>query len=135
MSKISILIGRFLLGLYFLLPAIAKITAPDSQLKLMESLDIPFAHPLLLFAGVTSLMGSLALMSGRYVKLAAYGLALYVLLVNVLIHPFWIIASEQQNFYKNLGVMSGLLVLAGYAQLRWPSLKNWWKSDNSFFRS
>ena len=125
----SIIIGRFLLGLYFLVPGIAKIFDNTSQLQLMEARGIPDAYPLLMFAGVSSLLGAAALMSGRYVKLAAYGFVIYVLLVNVLIHPFWIIEAETQNFVKNLAIMSGLLVLAGHAQFRWPSLSNWWKSD------
>jgi putative oxidoreductase len=125
----SIIIGRFLLGLYFLVPGIAKIFDNTSQLQLMEARGIPDAYPLLMFAGVSSLLGAAALMSGRYVKLAAYGFVIYVLLVNVLIHPFWIVAAETQNFVKNLAIMSGLLVLAGHAQFRWPSLGNWWKSD------
>ena len=106
MSSFSIIIGRFLLGLYFLLPGIAKIMAPESQLELMAAQGISYAHPLLLFAGVTSILGAIALMSGRYVKLAAYGFVLYVILVNILIHPYWIIESEKQNFFKNLGIMA-----------------------------
>lgn len=129
MSSFSIIIGRFLLGLYFFLPGILKIIDPGSHLQLMEAQGIPFTHPLLIFAGVTTLLGAVALMSGRYVKFAAYGFVVYVLLVNVLIHPFWVVESETQNFVKNLGIMSGLLVLAGQAQFRWPSLGNWWKSD------
>ena len=131
MSSLSIVTGRFLLGLYFLLPGIAKILSPDSQLQMMEARGIAFAHPLLLIAGVSSILGAAALMTGRYVKPAAIGFVIYILLVNVMIHPFWIIESEMQNFIKNLGIMSGLLVLAGYAPLRWPALKDWWKSDAS----
>ncbi len=131
MSSLSVIIGRFLLGLYFLLPGIAKIIEPGPQLDLMEAQGIPFAQALLMFAGVSSLLGAVALMSGRYVKLAAYGFVIYVLLVNVLIHPFWVVESELQNFIKNLGIMSGLLVLAGYAPLRSPSPSNWWKSDGA----
>jgi putative oxidoreductase len=129
MSSFSIVIGRFLLGLYFLVPGIAKILASDTQLKLMEAQGTPYAQPLLFLAGISSIFGAAALMSGRYVRLAAYGFVVYTLLVNVMIHPFWIIESELQNFIKNLGIMSGLLVLAGYAIPRWPALKGWWKSD------
>ncbi len=134
-SALSMMIGRFLLGLYFLVPGIAKIFDNESQLMLMEARDIPFAYPLLVFAGVSSLLGAAALMSGRYVKLAAYGFVVYVLLVNVLLHPFWIVEAEMQNFIKNLAIMSGLLVLAGQAQIRWPSLSNWWKSDAAVLKS
>lgn len=129
MSSISIIIGRFLLGLYFLVPGIAKILAPAEQLQMMEAQNIPYAQALLMFAGVSSIIGGLALMSGRYVRLAAYGFVVYTLLVNVMIHPFWVIESETQNFVKNLGIMAGLLVLAGYARPRWPSRENWWKRD------
>jgi putative oxidoreductase len=108
--------------------------APVSQLDLMKAQGIVFAQPLLLFAGVSSILGGLALMSGRYVKLAAYGFVLYVLLVNVMIHPFWVLEGETQNFFKNLGIMSGLLVLAGYAPARWLSRRGWWKSDAAIAR-
>ena len=74
-------------------------------------------------------------MTGRYVKLAAYGFVIYVLLVNIMIHPFWIIESELQSFVKNLGIMSGLLVLAGQAPFRLPALKGWWKSDTAKARA
>ncbi|MEY3235083.1 DoxX family protein [Aquidulcibacter sp.] len=132
-SALSIIIGRTLLGLYFLTPGIAKIFDSSSQLLLMEARGIPNAYPLLLFAGVSSLLGGAALISGRYVKLATYGFVFYVFLVNVLIHPYWIVEAEMQNFVKNLAIMSGLLVLAGHAQFRWPSLSNWWKSDAAVF--
>jgi len=131
MSSISILVGRFLLGLYFLVPGVFKLTKPAEQLQLMEAQNIPLAFPLLIFAGVSSIVGGLALMTGRYVKLAAYGFVVYTLLVNVMIHPFWEVRSEMQNFIKNLGIVAGLLVLAGYANMRWPSLKDWWKSDKA----
>lgn len=134
-SALSIIVGRFLLGLYFLAPGISKLFDNNSQLMLMEARGIPFAYPLLVFAGVSSLLGAVALMSGRYVKLAAYGFVVYVLLVNVLIHPYWIVEAERQNFFKNLAIMSGLLVLAGHAQFRWLSPSNWWKSDTAALKS
>jgi putative oxidoreductase len=129
MSSLSIIIGRFLLGLYFLVPGLSKLLAPASQLEMMEAQGIAFAQPLLAFAGLSSILGAFALMTGRYVKLAAYGFVLYVLLVNIMIHPFWVVPSELQNFIKNLGILSGLLVLAGYAKPRWFSAQEWWKSD------
>lgn len=131
MSSLSIFTGRFLLGLYFFVPGLSKFLAPESQIALMDAQGIPFAHLLLAFAGAASLIGGLALMSGRHIKLAAYGFVVYVILVNVLIHPFWTIPGELQNFIKNLGILGGLLVLAGYAKPRTISPKGWWKSDGA----
>ncbi len=75
-------------------------------------------------------------MTGRYVKIAAYGFVIYVLLVNLMLHNFWtmddeMVAREMQNFVKNLAIVAGLLVVAGYALPRRPSLTRWWSSDKS----
>lgn len=136
MSNISIATGRFLLGLYFFLPGIQKFTESDKLLAYMQSHNIGFAPQFLWFAGAVSIIGGIFLMSGRHVKIVSYGFVIYVLLVNVMLHDFWnmsdeLVAREMQNFVKNLAIASGLLVLAGYAPLRRPSFKGWWRSDKS----
>jgi len=128
------MIGRFLLGLYFLVPGIQKLTASDKLTAYMQSHDIVFAPQLLWFAGAASLAGGILLMSGRHVKLVAYGFVVYVLLVNIMLHNFWtmsedMLAHEMQNFVKNLAIAAGLLVVAGHAPTRRPSLVGWWRSD------
>lgn len=100
----------------------------------MQSHDIAFAPQLLWFAGAVSVVGGLLLMTGRHVKLVAYGFVIYVLLVNFMLHDFWtmseeMVSREMQNFVKNLAIAAGLLVLAGHAQPRRPSLDGWWRSD------
>ena len=136
LSRISLVIGRFLLGLYFFLPGIRKFTATDESVAYMQSHDIPFALPLLWFAGAASLVGGLALMTGRHVKVAAFGFVIYVILVNMLLHNFWtmegdIVARETQNFVKNLAIMAGLLVLAGQAPSRRLRVQGFWRGDGA----
>ena len=136
MKSISIVTGRSLLGLYFLVPGIRKFTESDKLLTYMQSHDIPFAAQLLWFAGAVSIIGGIFLMAGRHVKIVSYGFVVYVLLVNFMLHDFWtlspdLVAHELQNFIKNLAVIAGLLVLAGYARQRRPSLTDWWRSDQS----
>jgi putative oxidoreductase len=136
MDKFSITLGRFLLGLYFFVPGLRKFTESEKLEAYMQSHDIAFAPELLWFAGAVSVVGGILLMSGRHVKIVAYGFVVYVLLVNFMLHNFWsmsddMVAREMQNFVKNLGIMAGLLVVAGYASLRRPSLDGWWKSDKS----
>lgn len=136
MTSPSIMTGRFLLGLYFLVPGLMKFTASADTLAYMQSHSIPFAEPLLYVAGVTNVIGGLLLMSGRHVKLVAFAFVAYVLLVNMMLHDFWSMegeaaARETQNFIKNLGIVAGLLVLAGHAAPRSLSMKGWWRSDKA----
>ena len=136
MSRFLVLTGRALLALYFLVPGLAKILTPESQLALMKSRNLPLAEPLLFFAGAASIVGAGLLFTGRYVRFAALGFVVYVLLVNALLHDFWNLegasaARELQNFIKNLGILAGLLVLAGQSRVRWPRARDWWRSDNA----
>jgi putative oxidoreductase len=136
MNKMSITIGQFLLGLYFLIPGLRKFTQTDQLTAYMQSHDIAFAPQLLWFAGAVSIVGGVLLMANRHVKLVAYGFVVYVLLVNFMLHDFWtmsegVAAREMQNFIKNLAIMAGLLTLAGYSPSRRLSLNGWWRSDKS----
>lgn len=135
-SSISIGVGRFLLGLYFFVPGLMKLADPAGTIAYMEAHSIALAMPLMWFATATNIVGGLLLMSGRHIKFVAYGFALYVILVNVMLHNFWamsgdMVAHETQNFIKNLGIFAGLLVLAGHAPLRALSPKGWWRSDKA----
>ena len=136
MERFGIIIGQILLGLYFLIPGIRKFMMPDETAAYMQSHDIAFAPQLLWLAGAAGLIGGISLMFGRHVKLVAYAFVVYVLLVNFMLHDFWTMsgdmaAREMQNFIKNLAIMAGLLVLAGYARPRRLSLGGWWRSDKS----
>ncbi len=141
MSNAMILTGRFLLGLYFLVPGLMKFAAPDMHVALMQMHGVALAEPLMWIAAVANVAGGLLLISGRHVCLTALGLVVYVLLVNVLLHDFWNdhagVSSERemQNFIKNLGILAGLLVLAGHSEARALTLRGWWRSDRAVRRS
>ncbi|MEL6474985.1 MAG: DoxX family protein [Pseudomonadota bacterium] len=134
MSSISIAVGRVLLGLYFLVPGLMKLAQPAETLAYMQSHDIAFAGPLMWFATAANILGGLFLIAARHVKIVAYLSVVYVLLVNAVLHDFWTMsgdsaARETQNFIKNLGIVAGLLVLAGHAPSRALSLTDWWRND------
>ncbi|NQX95037.1 MAG: DoxX family protein [Erythrobacter sp.] len=136
MSNISVTIGRVLLGLYFLLPGLMKASGPDQTIAYMKSHNIAFAAPLMWIATITNIVGGLLLITGRHVKLVAYGFVVYVLLVNVMLHDFWAVAPdmverETQNFIKNLGILAGLMVLAGFSPARSLSPSDLFRSDKA----
>ncbi|OAO03289.1 DoxX family protein [Parasphingorhabdus sp.] len=135
-SSLSVTIGRILLGLYFLIPGLMKIAEPANMIAYMQGHDIAFAPQLMWFAAIVNVVGGLLLISGRHVKLVAYGFVAYILVVNFLLHDFWNmegpdVPHETQNFIKNLGILAGLLVLAGSSAARSLSPHEWWRSDKA----
>jgi len=111
--------GRVLLGLYFLIPGLTKVTGFAGTLAYMELHGVPLALPVLLLTIPLQVGGGLALMANWNARTAAFVLAGMTLLINVFMHDFWNDypggnpQHELQNFIKNLGIFAGLLLLAG----------------------
>lgn len=110
--------GRVILALYFLVPGIGKITAWDANVALMEAHNMVMIPFLLSIAAATQILGSICLLLNRYVVACAIGFAAMTILINVNLHDFWNdyegvdVKHEYQNFFKNLGIFAGLLLLA-----------------------
>ena len=68
-------LGRVLLGLYFLIPGIMKIVGFDGMLAYMTQHSVPLTLPLLLITIVLEVGGGLALIAGWRTKTAAFMLA------------------------------------------------------------
>lgn len=120
MNKYQITAGRILLALYFLLPGILKFVTWDKHIELMQYHGMPFAIYLLPLAALTQISCSLLILANRYVTHAASILATMIIAINFSLHDFWNYsgieaAHEMQNFVKNLGIMGGMLVLAGFS--------------------
>jgi len=110
--------GRGLLALYFLLPGVMKFIQWDMHVALMETHGMAMAPVLLAVAGITQVGASICLFLNKQVVICALGLAAMVLLINLNLHDFWNIYEgvdvkhETQNFFKNMGIFAGLLLLA-----------------------
>jgi len=117
-KKILMHIGRVFLALYFLLPGISKFTSWESSAALMEAHNMVMIPFLLTIAGTAQVLGGISLLLNRYVVVCALGFALMTILINLNLHDFWNIYEgvnperEAQNFFKNLGIFAGLLLLA-----------------------
>tara|TARA_B100002019_G_C20798167_1_gene369934 strand:- start:111 stop:488 length:378 start_codon:yes stop_codon:yes gene_type:complete len=110
--------GRILLALYFLIPGIGKFISWDRSVALMEAHNMQMIPLLLATAAIAQVAGSISLLLNKYVVICALGFALMTVLINLNLHDFWNTyegvnsARETQNFYKNLGIFAGLLLLA-----------------------
>ena len=111
-------VGRIFLALYFLIPGISKFTSWNTSVALMEAHNMKMISFLLAIAGIAQVVGSISLLLNRYVVICALGFAMMTLLINFNLHDFWNTYEginsdhELQNFYKNLGIFAGLLLLA-----------------------
>jgi putative oxidoreductase len=118
MKLILMHVGRVFLALYFLIPGISKFTSWDSSVALMEAHNMKMIPVLLAIAGVAQVAGSISLLLNRHVVICALGFAVMTILINFNLHDFWNTYEgvnpdrELQNFYKNLGIFAGLLLLA-----------------------
>ena len=109
--------GRVLLGIYFLLPGLSKIFTYSDNLILLASKGVPLSIISLPLTILIEIGLGLFLIFGKYVRVSSFILFALTILINIFIHDFWnlsgdIQAHEAQNFYKNMGVAAGLLILA-----------------------
>ena len=110
--------GRIFLALYFLIPGVGKFLSWDRSVALMEAHNMKMIPVLLAIAGTAQVIGSISLLLNRHVFVCALGFALMTMLINFNLHDFWNTYEgvnpdrELQNFYKNLGIFAGLLLLA-----------------------
>ena len=117
-DNVYLVLGRALLGLYFLLPGILKVVGYNGTLALMQEKGVPLANALLPATILLQVGLGLMLIFGKQVRLSALVLFGLTILINVFIHNFWALqgdpsyAHELQNFIKNLGIAAGLLVLS-----------------------
>jgi putative oxidoreductase len=115
----SLVLGRLLLGLYFILPGIQKITQYEQTVAYMTLYEVPFIGALLPLTIVLQLLLGLAIIVGFRAKISAFILAGLTLVISLYMHSFWNLpegadaARETQNFVKNMAIMAGLLILAG----------------------
>lgn len=113
-------VGRVLLALYFLIPGIMKFVSWDTHVALMARHEMVMIPLLLAAAGIVEILAAIALIMNRYTAIVSLLLAALVVIININLHDFWNLSGiegrhEMQNFIKNLGILAGLLVLAGHS--------------------
>ena len=117
-DSLSFIVGRSLLGLYFIGPGLSKVFDYASTITLMKIKGVPFSSLLLPATIAIQIFGGLLLILGRNLRIASFVLFGLTIIINIFIHNFWALAGdpsqahELQNFIKNLAIAAGLLVLA-----------------------
>ena len=118
------LVARLLMVALFLPAGLNKISGFEGTVGYIASVGLPLATAGAVLAIVIEIVGPLLLLVGLQTRWAALMLAGFTVLATVLFHNFWAMPAEQQfvqqlMFFKNLGVVGGLLALAGLGAGRW----------------
>jgi putative oxidoreductase len=111
------LIGRLLIAALFVVSGIWKITHFATTAAYMARVGMPVGEAAAILAIVVELGGGLLLAIGWRLRWVAWFLAAFVLIATGLAHRFWEVDparlfGEMNNFFKNLAIIGGLLILA-----------------------
>ncbi len=112
-----LLLGRLLMGSYFIIPAVSKINNFAGTSAYMEQHNVPMVSVLLVITILIQLTAGAAIIVGFKGKAAAFLLAGLTLVISIFMHNFWGMeeglarSHELQNFFKNMGIMAGLLMI------------------------
>lgn len=118
------LIGRLLLALVFLPAGIGKITGFAGTAGYIASKGLPMPELGAAIALTVEIAGGLALIAGWGTRWAALALAFFTLVASYFFHNYWTLPVDQQMvqqlmFFKNIGIVGGLLVLAAHGAGAW----------------
>lgn len=121
----SLLLASRLLFVAFFLPAgIGKLTGFSGTVGYIASAGLPLPSLGAILALSVEILGSLALLAGLQTRFAALILAVFTLAASVFFHAYWAVPAEQAFvtqllFFKNIGVVGGLLALAANGAGAW----------------
>lgn len=118
------LVGRLLLALLFLPAGISKISGFAGTVGYIASKGLPMPTVAAGIAIVVEVVAPLMLIAGFGTRWAALVLAGFTAVATIIFHNFWAMPADQVMmqqlmFFKNVGVVGGLLMLAAHGAGAW----------------
>jgi putative oxidoreductase len=118
------LMGRLMFVALFLPAGLSKLSGFEGTVGYIDSVGLPLPALAAAAALALEILGSLALLIGFQTRFVATALAIFTLVATIFFHAFWAAAPEQAFvqqllFFKNIGVIGGLLVLASSGAGAW----------------
>ncbi len=118
------LAGRVLLSLMFVISGFGKISAFADTARSIASEGLPLPQLLTVFAIMIEFGGGVAIAVGFKTRWAALALAMFLIIITPIFHPFWSAPPDQAlmqniNFMKNLSILGGMLLLVAFGPGRY----------------
>ncbi|MHA6205293.1 DoxX family protein [Dyella soli] len=111
-----LLVARLLLMILFVIFGWSKLTGFSGTAAYMASVGLPLPSVTAAIAVIMEFFVGLAIVIGFYTRPLALVLALYTIAAAVIGHQFWNMIDPNRlgamiNFYKNVSIAGGLLLL------------------------
>lgn len=119
------LVGRLIVGTYYLFNAINHIFQVKALSGYAQSKGVPAPRVAVLGSGVLLFVGGLSILTGYYPLIGILALVIFFLPVTFIMHAYWKIQDpmmrtiEMVNFMKNLALMGSALMFLAIPQ-PWP---------------
>lgn len=120
--EIAFLIGRIIVGLYWLMGAVNHFTQVKSMVPYAKMKNVPFAEIAVPGTGVLLLVAALSIITGFYPIVAVAALVIFLVPVTFMMHNFWTIEDQMAKmsdmimFTKNMSMLGYTLILLGIPQ-------------------
>jgi uncharacterized membrane protein YphA (DoxX/SURF4 family) len=120
--EVVYLIGRIILGIFFLFNALNHLTRVSMMAAYTASKGVPLAAPVVVVTGLQLAVGGLMLLLGWYVWIGALLLVVFLVPVALVMHNFWAVQDSQMRtfelvqFTKNFALAGALLMIAAMQQ-------------------
>lgn len=122
---IAFLIGRIILGLYYIMMGVNHFTRLNIMSGYAGSKGVPAPSLAVIVSGILLLIGGLSIITGFQPLIGVIALVIFFLPVTFMMHNFWAVEDEQMkqgemvNFMKNLALMASALIFLAIPQ-PWP---------------
>jgi putative oxidoreductase len=116
--EMFVLAGQAIIGIVYILGAVSDIIDREVLLQMLQRKRIPYENYLLPGAIGLKIVCGLALIFNILTPVAAFFLAGFTLIANVIFHPFWISPANERKkeyfaFVFNMAIIGGLMVIVG----------------------
>ncbi|PVZ82733.1 hypothetical protein C9426_28900 [Serratia sp. S1B] len=113
----TILLSRILLMILFLVFGWMKLTNFGATVSAMQGYGTPLPYLAALISVLVEFVFGIAIVLGFFTRPLAIIYAVYVLGTALIGHPFWRMSGVEMlgneiNFFKNISIIAGLLLLA-----------------------
>lgn len=120
--EIAFLVGRIIVGLYWLMGAVNHFTQIKNMVPYAKMKNVPLAEIAVPGTGVLLLVAALSIITGFYPIVAVAALVVFLVPVTFMMHNFWTIEDPMAKmtdmimFTKNMSMLGYTLILLGIPQ-------------------